>query len=377
MPTVREVVTRFSFETDKRGVREVDQTMSRMTSGARTLARLFGLSLGVGAVRAMFRLGQSTTQARFDLQRMAGTDFSAFRRVLGDVRADLNEIRAGAGQVIRQRDFDTAAAGFVRVFGRGRRELDAFREVFGFAARQSAITGQNVAELVQQIQQAATSGDFSALLDLPGFDEVARRRLEDIQRAIDPQEIGGRAGIQQRMRALLSVFREFGGEQERALRNVPSNLLEANRAAQRTQDSMDKLTETLNRLLIPALEKINELLDRFSSRAIDAGGITEGLRQLPGITRTFSEEGIQERRQQQVNALRSGNVRPGVRFAPDVVEEARRLGPLPGAERSITFQNTFNVSGVTDGRQVAKEAARELQRQMDTAESRMIPTEDR
>ena len=53
------------------------------------------------------------TLKRFNLQRMAGTDFNAFRGVLADVQRELNQIKEGAGEVIRQRDFDVAAAGFL------------------------------------------------------------------------------------------------------------------------------------------------------------------------------------------------------------------------------------------------------------------------
>ena len=72
MPVLREVVTRFKFETDKKGVNDFERTMKRLRGGTRRLAKLFGISLGVAGVIAMGKLGISIERARFNMGRLSG-----------------------------------------------------------------------------------------------------------------------------------------------------------------------------------------------------------------------------------------------------------------------------------------------------------------
>lgn len=273
MPTIREVITFFGFETDERGADQVDKRIDGMKKGIGGLGKLLGVSLGVAGAKAFFGMGQRAERAEFNLKRLAGTDFTDLRRQFSIIQGDLNNIREGAASVVTEKQFDVAAAGFIRVFGRGQAQFDAFSKIFTFAAKQAAITGQEVTAIVDQIQSGIQGGGFDALLELPGFDVFRKKLLEFQQQAIDPGEPGGRIAIQNRLNAIIGVITEATKEQNNELRDVPDNLLEVDKAAQKSKDTLEKLAGTVTELLVPAFESINLLLEKFNDNLGQFKGI--------------------------------------------------------------------------------------------------------
>ena len=372
MPVLREVVTRFKFETDEQAARKVDQRVNKMKRGISGIGKVLGVALGIAGAKALFSFGQGATRAEFTLKNLAGIEFAPLRQSMNRIRNDLDLIRKGAGAIFRERDFDIAAAGFVRTFGAGRKQLELFDQIFRSAAKQSAITGQNVAELVQQLTQAITSGDFSALLELPGIDQSFVKRLEDINELFNLGEIGGQSAIRRRSEALANALEMVTDRQDKSLKNVPAQLLLADRAAKKTQDSTERFAESLNRTLIPVMEKLNIVLDKFvtTTEQIEKKGffgtLQESIRSLGASQR--------DERLKRIEDLRKGKTTSG--FSRDV-RAAQQLGPLPGGEKSIIFNSTINVNGAGDPVAVAKEVERIQNETFKNALSNVIPTEDR
>ena len=372
MPILREVITRFKFETDEQAARKVDKRVSKMKRGIGGIGKVLGLTLGIAGAKALFSFGQGATRAEFSLKNLAGVEFAPLRQNMNRIREDLNLIREGAGAIFRERDFDIAAAGFVRTFGTGRKELELFDQIFRSAAKQSAVTGKNVAELVQQLTQAITSGDFSALMELPGIDQSFIKRLEDINELFNLGEIGGQSAIRRRSEALASALEMVADRQDKSLRNVPSQLLLADQAAKKTQDSVERWAESLNRTLIPVMEKLNIVLDKFvtTSESIEKKGFLgtfqESIRSLGASQRAEREKRIED--------LRKGKTTTGL--SRDV-RAAQQLGPLPGGEKSVIFNSTINVNGAGDPVAVAKEVEKIQNETFNNALNNIVPTEDR
>jgi len=372
MPVLREVVTRFKFETDEQAARKVDQRVNKMKRGISGIGKVLGVTLGLAGAKALFSFGQGATRAEFTLKNLAGIEFTPLRQSMSRIRDDLDLIRKGAGAIFRERDFDIAAAGFVRTFGTGRRELELFDQIFRSAAKQSAVTGQNVAELVQQLTQAITSGDFSALMELPGIDQAFVKRLEDINELFNLGEIGGQSAIRRRSTELAKALEMVADRQDKSLRNVPNQLLLADQAGKKMQDSTERLAESLNRTLIPVMEKLNVVLDKFvtTTESIEKKGFFGTLQES---IRSLGAEQKRERLKR-IEDLRKGTTTTGQHRD---IRAAQQLGPLPGGEKSVVFNSTINVNGAGDPAAVAKEVERIQNKTFNDALQSVVPTEDR
>ena len=113
MPVLRELLTRFSFETDKKAVNDYHTNVAGMTKAAVRLAGVLGGAIGV---KELFGMGVSAKQAEADLRRMAGTDFSKVRSGIAGVREELNSIREGAGDFLTTKEGDVLASRFLSKF---------------------------------------------------------------------------------------------------------------------------------------------------------------------------------------------------------------------------------------------------------------------
>ena len=146
----------------------------------------------------------------------------------------------------------------------------------------------------------------------------------------------------------------------------------ADQAAKKTQDSTERFAESLNRTLIPVMEKLNVVLDKFvtTSESIEKKGflgtLQESIRSLG--------RGAKEERSKRIEDLRRGKTITGL--SKDV-RAAKQLGPLPGGEKSVIFNNTINVNGAGDPVAVAKEVEKLQNETFNNALQNIVPTEDR
>jgi hypothetical protein len=264
---LREVVTRFRFDMSESDLRAFNHTVEKMKGGLRTVAGLFGVSLGVAGVAAIAKMGLTAERAELQLRRLSGADFTKFRAVFSAVGKELDGIVKGAAGILKPKEFDEAAANFVKVFGSGKEQVDAFGRIFAFAARQSALTGKSVSEITRGIQDAIATGGFDALLDIPGFTEYKKEFLDFQQKAMNPGEPGGEVGRLNRMRAILDIIGKSRKEQEATLRNnrdLVDDLLAADKVGARMEETLERLGTTIDKSLVPALNKIADILESIS-----------------------------------------------------------------------------------------------------------------
>lgn len=265
--TLRELVTRFRFETSEADFRGFNQKLNSMKSGLNSLASVFGITLGVSGAVAIGRMGLAATQAKVQLQYLAGSDaFTNLRRIFDRVQTQLEGIRAGSSRLFRREQFDQAAAGFVRVFGTGEVKMRDFEKIWRFATVQSGITGRNVTEIVDEMTRAVQSGGFESLLDIPGLTEFRRQMLEFQQGIIDPKEPGFEIARLNRMRMLVAVLDQASTKQDKFLHStklMPQQLLSAAEVANKMRESLQRIGESFDRWIIPAMEKLIKFLDYF------------------------------------------------------------------------------------------------------------------
>jgi len=255
---LRDLVTRFSFETDESGIAKYNNKLAGMRKG---LGRFLGL-LGVGlGAKELFDVGQNAKQAEFNLRRFVGTDFTKLRQQFFQTQKDINKLREGAGDLIIRKDFDLAAGKFFQTFGRGQKQMEDFSKFWDFAAKQSALTGQNVNSIFEQLQSGVRGGDFGSLLNIPGIDVFRKQLLEFQNQVLDPNEPGGRIAIQNRMRTFFRIIQQARAEQDKSLTELPAGILESRKTVTEFREAFEKLGKTVNELLVPALQQLNKLLE--------------------------------------------------------------------------------------------------------------------
>ena len=184
MPVLRDLVSRFSFETDKKSVNKYHQTMGGMQKSAIKLGSILGLSLGG---KALFGMGVSAAQAEEDLKRLAGTELENLNNQLFIMKQRLNNVQDGAANILRDKTVNVLASSFIKDFGNANKEIAQFTKLLEVAALQSTITGTSVQEVFTGLVAAIKTGDFSALVGVGGFDLKRQKITEDIIAAKDPK----------------------------------------------------------------------------------------------------------------------------------------------------------------------------------------------
>lgn len=421
---LREVITRFRFETKEQDFRAFEGKLSLIKGGLRNIGSLLGISLGIAGVAAIGKMGLSADRAKFNLERLAGINFHSFRSVLSDIQKKFESIRAGASKIFTESDFDTAAANFAKVFGSGKEQAEQFGRIFEFAAKQARLTGGSVVEISKAIQDAIESGGFDALLDIPGFDQQKKKILEFQQQIMNPNEPGGQVGLRNRMAAVFNILKEASAEQDATIRKMPQKILVADNTAKRLEQTLQKAGDAILETVVPAMQKLIQVLDwvikklDIVSNTAAKDGIT------PGEALAFGGKEEQKDYEAKIAARYGGkggkkmnlsplgkklaallgagdidsiggNERPepkpdngpsaGERFMNFMFTESERaylrsvfMSPGKGGDSGVTVtnNNTFNIKA-TEPKETAEEVARHMDRQLNDTRNRMTPTERR
>lgn len=397
MPVLREVITRFKFEPDKKGVDKVNRNIRNMKSGARGLARVFGVTLGAAGVFAMAKIGISMERARFNMQRFSGVTEKQVNAQLKSVKNNLDGIKKGLGAIVTDRNFFVAGSEFFKAFGKGEEQMSAFRATFEAAAKLSLATGKNVNSMFSEITQAIKSGDLGFLADF-GATEVEIRNLQDMLGAIDPSApFTSAVGMGQRMDAVLGEIQKRSGKLNTELKKIPPPVLQADKAASKMQQTMQNLSRTLTDLMIPALEKINLLLDKIVGATEKAkisgpfGALVEEPVEaaakaigVPQGTIDLSKR-INEANKKMLmaifNRIKKTELTPtrdsiAARVFQPNVQRVGEFGVMR-RESNVTITNNFTINGVTDPEAASTIAAKKFSEIIKQAGRTLTQTEER
>lgn len=269
MATLREVTTRFKFETDEAGVRKFNSRIGAMKRSLGKFAKLGLLGLGVSAFTGFNSMVQSAEQARFSLRRLVGTNFKPLRKKFHQIQDEIRKVSNGiAGGFVIETDFDVSAVNFFSVLNRGKREMSDFIKIFRFANKESELTGKNVVQIVDTIQSAIQGGSLEGLLSLPNFDIFKKQFEEFILGEINPNEPGGRATIEQRRTRILEILSKAQVEQNASLKKLTPALTASRETGSLLKDTLIDLGSTMRNLLAPVLLKLNDFLKLVNGRLI-------------------------------------------------------------------------------------------------------------
>jgi hypothetical protein len=273
MSFLREVVTRFRLDMSDvdKGFKSANRKTSELKSTLSSLAGAFGIGLGFAGAVAVGKMGLSAERTRFQLERMVSPEkYRAFQQIFENVRNELNSVRAGAANILRPATFNQAAAAWSRAFGDGEEYMVAFGEMFKFASKQSALTGKEVADIMEELQSAIETGGFDALLDIPGFDRHRQQMMEFISQAQTTGAPGGEVDRLNRMRLVMDAIGASSKGQNEQMKKLPGELLSAQSAGNKLQETLQKLGHVLDKLIVPALEKIVQLLQFAVNKTAEA-----------------------------------------------------------------------------------------------------------
>lgn len=265
MAVLREVVTRFRLESSEQDFRGINLRVDGVKNGLRSLASVFGITLGVGGAIMLGRMALNVKQIETNLKYLAGDNaFGKLQKIFSSAQTDLEKIRIGASKAFRPEQYNEAAVNFVRIFGAADDRLNQFGEMWAFAQKQSLATGKNVVDIARDLQGVLETGNLEPLLGIPGFD-IVKKQLDELQlkwREIGP--IGGKADINARMREMLSILRGASAEQDRFIHNgkkMPEQLLTAAELANKMRQSMEHIGKLLDDIAANVLPKLVRVLD--------------------------------------------------------------------------------------------------------------------
>lgn len=386
---LRHLVTRFGFDVDKNGVTQYENTVKGMKRSATRVAGIFGLGFGA---KQLWDAAQGAERAEFLFKRMAKTDFRQLRSVLAETREEMDRIREGSGNLLTTKEFDRSARRFLKDFGSGREQMRLFKDLWSFAARESAITGKNVMEIMSGLQEGIKGGDFGSLLELPGFDQFQKQLQEFQQQAIDPGEPGGRIAIQNRARAFLRIIKQAQDEQNRSLQQLPEELLEANKTSKDFAETMDKLSRTIDDALVPVLKGLNSVFESFNEKLDQfkkSGGVGSFLPGLTGENKvrnrasssdnedlSFWENYKQIERERNARLAERGKEPSTLMGGINALDKKLRDRTVDPVGAGITeFKNVFNITN-QDPETTAAIVEQRMREMVKTARQRNVKTED-
>lgn len=203
MPVLRELISRFSFETDQASVKKFESTVGGMKGSLKKLATVFGLSLGG---KALFNMGVSLKQSEENLRQFAGVNLDNVNNNLDVMQQRLGNIQDGAENIIRRKTLNVLASSFVKEFGSANDEVKLLIQLLETASLQKLATGADISETFAGLLAGVRTGGLEAFVQLPGFD-LERKRLREFKLAAeDPGDPGGRIGQAQRKAEVSNII---------------------------------------------------------------------------------------------------------------------------------------------------------------------------
>jgi len=205
MATIRQLTTRFNFETDSRGVQNFRNVLGGMKKAVAGVA----VALGAGSLaKAAADLGIGLSDAG-----LKAAQFNKAIKVTKDGVVSLTgEMEDSFQQVSSAIPGRVNMAPFLRSFVEFRQllekqPLEDFNTIFEGAGRIAVITGGKVEEVFKRLVTAATSGDFTPIQEIfPNFDVLEKSTQDFITKllAVDPT---GRTTIKTSVERFLKLFR--------------------------------------------------------------------------------------------------------------------------------------------------------------------------
>lgn len=425
MPVLRKLVSRFSFETDKKSVNNYFKSVGSMKSAALKLGSVLGAAFGA---KQLFGIGVSAKQAESDLKRLAGSNLGNLNAQLNIMKQRLDNVQEGASSLARKKTIDVLGAGFFEKFGAGNEQIKTFVQLLETASLQSLSTGKTVEETFAGISDFISTGGAAGLLGIGGITLRQQKAIEARAAAIDPSEFGTEAGRRIRTEMLLNVINQVAQEQRRQAANLDKSVVSLAIASNTLKDGTEKASEAATEATILAgaavVDGTKSLFEEADKRQKRTGAKESPLidiveeRAKNKLSEAF--EGIGERvkkREEEKEKLRdkssldkSGSIinllksigvddkkktqeeddtgaikkeEPAASGAISRVEFKRFELPIEQKEiisdkpTKIEVNNTFHITEVSDAKAIANEVKSGIQNAITEAKRQLIPSEDK
>lgn len=326
--TLRELVTRFGFETDKGGVDRFNQTIGGMKKQIVGLAGALGVGLGG---RELLRFGTDAKQTEVAFKSAVSGIDGGLERVTrsidkllgkGDFLGELGKL----GEIVTPQQGQAIAASFFGAFEDvSDKTLGTFETFLRAAVTLAAQTGGEVTDTFSAIFQAAREGVIDPLQALPGITAETSRQFQFITGLlgqIDPTNV---AQLRVNMGRVREEIEKVLPDVEKFVQQNATDLLAAREASAKLQESM----QTLGAKAVKALEEPLDILSQFVGKLNDGKGAAEalgeslsGIELPPAIRSVLEFAGVLDEEQQtpaqRERAARQEAIRP---FLPEGPEE--------------------------------------------------------
>lgn len=338
MAVLRELVSRFTFETDKKSVKQYESTIAGMKKQALKLGAVLGLSVGG---KALFNLGVSAEQAEATFNRLADTNVDKFsnqilllNKRVQFVNKNVAGITTKTGQVL--------ASGFIKTFGNSNKELKIFTQLLESAKIQSELTGESITSIFEGFVNIRKSGGFDPLSGI-GKIGLQQTKISEFKTGVaDPQDPTGKITRQIRTDELLSQLAAQRKTQEAQLKGFSKELL--------TKGAAEK--------------KVSETAGQLSKDAFEFG-----MREFSGIINGFNI-GVDKFN----NSIDS--VVTGFNKAGDIVDSIdKRRSKEP--TKSIIINNNINITGSGNSEEIGRSVKKHINLILNDERAQIIGNEDK
>ncbi len=365
MAVLRELVSRFSFETDKKSVANYNKTIGGMKSSAKGLAGILGVGFGA---KGMFGLGVQALTAEENLKKVAGVDFNKVGSSVDILRNKLNGIREGVGDLIKDKEVNVLAAGYIKNFDSSSESLSNFIRLLESATIESAVTRKSISEIFSGFQGAVTGGDIVG--GLLGVGELNLRDvsvISDILELIDAKEIGGEIGRQQKLNEVLKTLSSVKQKQIKQLQGVSNEFLEIQVMEKELSKFADDVSETAT---VYAVKTASALLDALkllpeNIKKVDRIGVgEEETGNLENIFGIFNESG-RKRLKERLNDFNPFESRKEIKDG------------LKNGGAKVDIKTTFNINGVQNPKEISEIINKDFSSIVEDASNQIIRQEVR
>ena len=259
MPTVQELVTKFSFDVDRSGIQKFQNTL---TGVKRTILSV-GTALGVGlGTKAMVRFGTETEEATFQAGRFNKIikETGEFAAPLQNRLNKLNDMLGGSAFTDPEAfnaftEFSNVAEGFPSIEGK-------FDEFFEFATLISKAGQLNdIAGTFSNLMNTIKTGDPGILADLPGITDIDVAKLQKMNDLLQGAFFLSPDQRPLAAKRILNLFSGVRSElQATAVAASQTGSGELDKAKTELEKAAQNLGERLLGFLTPAIKGITELL---------------------------------------------------------------------------------------------------------------------
>lgn len=255
---LRDLVSRFSFEIDKKDVANYDKTIASMSSKAVKLGLVFG---GAFSIKSLLNLGKSARQVRENLKQVAGTKFDELENNLIKLRSRLDDVRPGLGEQLTNLEYNSTLTGYIQKIGKTKEALENFDKVAFSTFLRASAAGKNFQKEFSNSMSFINNGDTGLFDTFPGITSKKKSLLEYSLAARTPKnEPSGEVGRSIRLNELVKQSESVMAKMISNVRQLDASQFEITRSKRIGTETSDKANEEIDKLKAPIANAFNELI---------------------------------------------------------------------------------------------------------------------